>query len=185
MSNPADSGYLSDKDQAPPKAVSRSASTMSLISGHAKSSVTALIRFIFKNNNLPLLLNLLHHSVAARYLLTTPYSLLRRYTQQSHQTVIAPAATDMLRSLGGLHMSLAGLSLLSLKYRDLRIEQMSLIILSIANITQLWSHSMAYWRTSGRWNIRILREIGLLELVASVVSFIAYTKSASKSRKLL
>jgi hypothetical protein len=185
MSNSADSGYLSDKDLAPPKAVSRPASTMSLISGHARSFVTAMIQFIFKNNNLPLLLNLLHHSIAARYLLTAPYSLLRRYIQQSHHTVVAPVATDMLRSLGGLHMSLAGLSLLSLINRELKIEQMSLTVLSIANITQLWAHSMAYWRASGRWNIRALREIGLLEMVASAVSIIAFAKSAAKSRKLI
>jgi hypothetical protein len=187
MPNSADSGYISDRDTAlpTPKAVITRNSTMSFLSGHVHSFVIALIRFMFKNNNLPLLINLVHHSAAARYLLATPYTLLRRYTQQSHQTVVAPVATDVLRSVGGLHLSLAGLSLLSLKHRDLKIEQMSLIVLSIANISQLWAYSMAYWRVAGRWNIRALREVGLLEMIASIISIIAYAKSARKTRKIL
>jgi len=187
MPNSADSGYISDKDMTPPKPVNRRnpVSTKSFISGHVQSFAAALLRFIFRNNNLPLLINLLHHSAAARYLLAAPYTLLKRYTQQSHQTVVAPVATDVLRSAGGLHLALASLSLLSLKHRDLKIEQMSLIVLSIANISQLWAHAIAYWRVAGRWNIRTLREIGLLELLASTVSIIAYANSARKSRKIL
>lgn len=161
------------------------ASTLSLINGHAQSLALALIRFIFKNNNLPLLINLLHHSAAARYLLAAPYTLLRRYTQQTPETVVAPVATDMLRSVGGLHLSLAALSLLTLKERNLNMERMSLVVLSIANISQLWAHATAYWRMTGRWNIRALREVGLVELIASTVSVIAYINSARKSKQIL
>jgi hypothetical protein len=44
---------------------------------------------------------------------------------------------------------------------------------------------MAYWRVAGRWNIRALREVGLLEMIASIISIIAYAKSARKTRKIL
>ncbi|KAJ2963449.1 hypothetical protein NQZ79_g1588 [Umbelopsis isabellina] len=187
MPKSSDSGYISDREIMPSTQArnGKPASTISFINGHAQSLALALIRFIFKNNNLPLLINLLHHSAAARYLLAAPYTLLRRYTQQTTETVVAPVATDMLRSVGGLHLSLAALSLLTLKERNLDMERMSLIVLSIANISQLWAHAMAYWRMTGRWNLRAIREVGLVELIASTISVIAYINSARKSKQIL
>ncbi|KAI9251882.1 hypothetical protein BDA99DRAFT_444158 [Phascolomyces articulosus] len=151
------------------------------------------MHIVFKDNNLPLIINIIYHAVAARSLIAEPWLLVNRYIkvpviqqqQQQHKPVLAAAnlATDALRAIGAMHMALGLLAALALKERRARAEQSALLVLTLASLGQTWAHARAYWNS--KYSIRAIQEIGSLDSLVFVISSIALAKTARRTGHLL
>ncbi|KAI9494722.1 hypothetical protein BDB00DRAFT_735378, partial [Zychaea mexicana] len=151
---------------------------------------------VFKDNNLPLILNIIYHAAAARSLIAEPWLLVNRYikvpiiqqqqSQQAHRPVLAAAnlATDALRAVGAMHAALGLLAALALKERHIRAERSALLILTLASLGQTWAHGRAYW-TNSKYSLRALQEVGSLDSLVFVVSSIALVKTVRRTGRLL
>ncbi|KAG2222707.1 hypothetical protein INT45_011195 [Circinella minor] len=158
-----------------------------------RSFLGRVVHIVFKDNNLPLILNIIYHAAAARSLIAEPWLLVNRYIKvpviqqqpQQHRPLLAAAnlATDALRAIGAMHMALGLLATLALKERRIRTEQSALLVLTLASLGQTWAHARAYW--SSKYTIRAIQEIGSLDSLVFVVSSIALVKTVRRTGQLL
>lgn len=155
----------------------------------------ALFNFVFRNNNLPLLLNAVYHFTTARRLMTKPWLTVNRYVKipamqpqgsNDHRLIMAAAtlATDSLRAMGSLHMALGFLASLALQERRVATERSALMVLSLAAAGQSWSHAKAYW-ADGQYTLRALKEIGSLDALVLAVSSVALIQTVRRTGQVL
>ncbi|KAG9291450.1 hypothetical protein G9A89_021869 [Geosiphon pyriformis] len=173
-----------------------SPSTIRLLLGHTASFLLFLFSLLFRSNNLPLLLNFLHHSIITRsYLFAPGAPLLIRYTNigalnSIKDNPLPQIAIDLLRYLGGIHSSLATFSILTLigrKDSSMSTEKLAFLVLAVANGMAAWLDMKNYWRGrgSGRWNWTFLKERALRNSLIALMNCIAYGISVRKTRGLL
>ena len=158
-----------------------------------RSFLGRILHIVFKDNNLPLILNIIYHAAAARSLIGEPWLLVNRYIKvpviqqqpQQHRPILAAAnlATDALRAIGVMHMALGLLATLALKERRIRTEQSTLLVLTLAALGQTWAHARAYWNS--KYSVRAIQEIGSLDSLVFVVSSIALVKTIRRTGQLL
>ncbi|KAI8371624.1 uncharacterized protein BYT42DRAFT_474913, partial [Radiomyces spectabilis] len=156
--------------------------------------------YVFKDNNLPLLLNIIYHLVAARTLLSKPQGAVVRYTVQPHinpaiaasngrrilpQTSSAIQTIDAYRAIGATHLAFATLAALALKERRIASERLALVVLSVTSMGQTASHAYAYWRSQQQYTLKALQEIGGLDACITVITAIALSNTVSRTGKLL
>ncbi|KAI9029684.1 hypothetical protein CLU79DRAFT_735418 [Phycomyces nitens] len=120
--------------QRPPRIMTiadeRPPTTQALLWGHLKSMTIALARFALKHSHLALLINLFQHSWNARsFLVSARRSRIDR---------------DRLGTLGVMHLAFAVLSGLTLRDRKRSTEQSALLVLTIAAMGQVWSHTTTW-----------------------------------------
>ncbi|KAI7855015.1 hypothetical protein BDC45DRAFT_117918 [Circinella umbellata] len=154
-----------------------------------RSFLGRVVHLVFKDNNLPLIINIIYHAAAARSLIAEPWLLVNRYIKvpviqqqpQQHRPLLAAAnlATDALRAIGAMHIALGLLATLALKERRVRTEQSALLVLTLASLGQTWAHARAYW--SSKYTIRAIQEIGSLDSLVFVVSSIALVKTVRRT----
>lgn len=177
-------------DRAPP--------TWAFIVGHARYFAKTSLRFIFKDNNLPLLINVIYHLIAARSLILKPSKTVVRYVfipptlstsssplrYQIEQTTAI--ATDSFRSLGVLHLALGVASALALKDRRQSTERSALLVLTISAIGQTWAHFDAYWKHTGsQYTYQALKEVGSSNIFITLISLVALSKTVKRTGKLI
>ncbi|KAI8882274.1 hypothetical protein K501DRAFT_324044 [Backusella circina FSU 941] len=184
----------------PPIAVgpSNPPSTFALLAGHVKFFAQSSLRFIFKDNNLPLLINLIYHLMAARNLLTQPWRTVVRYLsippaspsssaqvqQQVHRTTAI--ATDTFRAIGAMHLSLAALSALALKERRQASERSALLVLTLNAVGQAYAHLTGYWeKTGSQYTLKAIQEIGASDAVVLLVCSIALSKTIRRTGRFI
>lgn len=177
-------------DKAPP--------TRAFILGHARYFAKTSLQFIFKDNNLPLLINFIYHLIVARSLILKPSKTVVRYViipptlsssssplrYQIEQTIAI--ATDSFRSLGVLHLALGVLSALALKERRQSTERSALLVLTLSAIGQTWAHFDAYWRHTGsQYTYKALKEVGSSNIFITLISLVALSKTIKRTGKLI
>lgn len=177
-------------DKAPP--------TWAFIVGHARYFAKTSLRFIFKDNNLPLLVNIIYHLIAARSLILKPSKTVVRYVfipptlsstssslrYQIEQT--AAIATDSFRSLGVFHLALGVLSALALKERRQATERSALLVLTLSAVGQTWAHFDAYWKHTGsQYTFKALQEIGSSNIFVTLINLVALSKTVKRTGKLI
>ncbi|CAO3648971.1 unnamed protein product [Mucor hiemalis] len=173
-------------------------STWAFMKGHARYFAKTSVQFIFKDNNLPLLINVIYHLLAARALVVKPLKTVERYINippilptasnplryQIEQT--AAIAKDSFRALGVLHLALGFLSLLALKERRQSSERSALLVLTLSSIGQTWAHFNAYWKNSGsRYTYKALQEIGASNIIVTTISAIALSKTVRRTGRIV
>lgn len=173
-------------------------STWAFMKGHAKYFAKTSLQFVFKDNNLPLLINVIYHLLAARALIAKPLKTVERYVNippilptasnplryQIEQTTAI--AKDSFRALGVLHLALGFLSLLALKERRQSSERSALLVLTLSSVGQTWAHFHAYWKTSGsRYTYKALQEIGSSNIIVTLISAIALSKTVRRTGRIL
>jgi hypothetical protein len=177
---------------------SKPPSTLAFLAGHVKFFAQSSLRFIFKDNNLPLLINLIYHLIAARNLMGRPWRTVVRYLsippaspsssaqvqQQVHRTTAI--ATDTFRALGAMHLSLAALSGLALKERRQSSERSALLVLTLNAIGQAYAHLTGYWeKTGSQYTLRAIQEIGVSDAAVLLVSSIALSKTIRRTGRFV
>ncbi|KAI8064387.1 hypothetical protein BC940DRAFT_306124 [Gongronella butleri] len=173
-------------DDAPHQAARRRRpSTRRLILGHARSLFWAFGRFLFKDNNWTLMLNLLAHVLAARQLWQKSRVAVRRYTNLSapspttthaHNITVTNSATllaDAFRAQGVLHLALGILASLAIKERRLSTERTALWVLAIASWGQSFVQIRSYLQSPALYTLRALQEFGAMNGILTIVTTIA------------
>lgn len=178
--------------------IDESHSRRAFFKGHAKYFAKTSLQFIFKDNNLPLLINLVYHLIAARSLLLKPLKTVDRYISipsispssslplryQIEQT--ASVAVDSFKALGVLHFALGVLSALALKERRQSSERSALLVLTLSSIGQTWTHFNAYWKSTGsQYTYKALQEVGGSNLFITMISAIALSKTVRRTGRLI
>ncbi|KAI8646573.1 hypothetical protein BD408DRAFT_409894 [Parasitella parasitica] len=177
--------------------IARQPSTLAFIKGHVHYFLKSALQFVFKDNNLPLLINLIYHLIAARALLNKPWRTVIRYLgipptpkpnsalkHQIEQTT--SIAIDLLRTQGVFHLAMGALAVLALKERRQSSERSALFVLTLSSVGQTWSHFNAYWKSSHQqYNLKALQEVGGSDLLVALISSIALTKTARRTGKLV
>ncbi|KAI8136999.1 hypothetical protein BJV82DRAFT_637180 [Fennellomyces sp. T-0311] len=174
----------------PPQPITHHSRLSFILSG-IRSVLGRVANFVFKDNNLPLLLNVIYHLAAARSLIAQPWQIVNRYIkvpvikQEQHKPVLAAAnlATDALRAIGAMHAALGLLAALALKERRVNTERSALLVLTLASVGQTWAHASAYWNS--KYSIRALQEVGSLDSLVFLVSGIALVKTVRRTGRLL
>ncbi|KAF7729988.1 hypothetical protein EC973_003401 [Apophysomyces ossiformis] len=174
----------SHDEQAPSK--------RALLWGHLKYFVIATIRFALKNNNLALIINLVHHLWSARTLLRRPVKVIARSWQRqqlppfaspSSSTAVAWATNyssqklmkDVFRAMGVMHLAFAMLTGLALKERRRSTQRSALLVLTMASVGQAWARTMA---SGVQWAGRhALRDTGVLDAIVFLVSSVAFSRT--------
>lgn len=183
--------FIDDTNDKPPR-------TRDFIVGHAKYFVKTSLQFIFKDNNLPLLINIIYHLLAARSLLLKPLKTVDRYISipsisptsslplryQIEQTT--SLAVDSFKTLGVLHFALGVLSAIALKERRQSSERSALFVLTLSSIGQTWTQFNAYWKSTGsRYTYKALQEVGSSNLFITLISAIALSKTVKRTGRLI
>ncbi|KAI9280098.1 hypothetical protein BY458DRAFT_431209 [Sporodiniella umbellata] len=173
-------------------------STWAFIRGHAKHCAKSALKFVFKDNNLPLLINMIYHLAAARTLVARPWKTTNRYIsiasplkttsrplrQQIEQTTAV--AVDIFRTLGVMHFALGILSALALKERRQSSERSALTILALTSIGHTWAYLSAYMqRTGSQYTLKAIREVGSSNIVVMVMSIIALSKTIKRTGRFI
>lgn len=182
--------HYHNNDKPPP--------TWAFIMGHARYFAKTSLQFIFKDNNLPLLINIIYHLVAARSLLFKSFKTVTRYVsiptslpssssplrfQIEQATAIA---MDTFKTLGVLHLSLGLLSALALKERRQSSERNALLVLTVASVGQTWAHFHAYWRATGsQYTLKALQEVGGSNIIMTLISTIALSKTVKRTGRII
>jgi hypothetical protein len=175
----------------------RQPSTLAFIKGHGRYFLKSALQFIFKDNNLPLLINLIYHLVVARALLNKPWKTVIRYLgipptpkpnsalkHQIEQTT--SIAIDLFRTQGVFHLAMGALAALALKERRQSSERSALFVLTLSSVGQTWSHFNAYWKSSHQqYNLKALQEVGGSDLLVTLISTIALSKTARRTGRLI
>jgi hypothetical protein len=179
-----------DHDRAPP--------LWAFINGHARYFAKTSLQFIFKDNNLPLLINIIYHLLAARTLILKPGRTVTRYVNipptlptassalryQIEQTTAV--AMDSFRAMGVLHLALGLLSALALKERRQSSERSALLVLTLSSIGQTWAHFNAYWKNTGsQYTYKALQEVGASNIFMMAISTIALSKTVRRTGRIL
>jgi hypothetical protein len=172
--------------------------TWAFIVGHARYFAKSSLQFIFKDNNLPLLINIIYHLVAARSLILKPWKTVTRYITisptlpssssplrfQIEQTTAI--AMDSFRALGVLHLALGVLSALALKERRQSSERSALLVLTLSSIGQTWAHLNAYWKSTGsQYTYKALQEVGSSNIIMTLISAIALSKTVRRTGRII
>ncbi|OBZ82021.1 hypothetical protein A0J61_09932 [Choanephora cucurbitarum] len=126
---------------------------LAFIKGHAQHFISSTLQFVFKDNNLPLIINIAHHLLVARMLIARSSKSVSRYLNIPSTVALAThsplrhqieqthlVATDSFRAQGVLHLALGLLSILALKERRISSERSALLVLTLASAGQAWSH---------------------------------------------
>ncbi|KAI7871711.1 hypothetical protein BDF14DRAFT_1758282 [Spinellus fusiger] len=151
------------------------------------SLFTCAVHFIFRNNNLPLIIHLLYHLGAARVLLKSPVTAVRRYTassQWNNDHALALTA-DQFRTIGIMHLALGILAGLTLKERRIASEHSALLVFTMASAGQLWAHAKAYLAHPGHYTVRAVQEIGVLDSLLLAVGSVALVKTVKRTGHIL
>ncbi|ORZ00127.1 hypothetical protein BCR43DRAFT_484715 [Syncephalastrum racemosum] len=164
----------------------RAPSRRQLLWGHIKSLSLAVIRFVLKNNNWALTINLLHHLWRARTLFIQPYKrTLRAVAKGEPQRWAKYAWRDAVRLMGAMHLFFAMLTGFALKRHRVSTDRSALLLLALASIGQSTSRASAYWRSGATYTLRALRDAGLLDAIVFFVTSIAFSKTARRTGRLL
>ncbi|KAI8328252.1 hypothetical protein BC941DRAFT_445375 [Chlamydoabsidia padenii] len=149
--------------------------------GHIHSCGSYTSQFIFKNNHLPLLLNILGHLFTAKQLCRT--TAVTKYTnlRSSSSQVVA---SDLFQNLGVLHLALGALSALALKERRLSTERMALWVLAVVAWGRSLLQTRAYISSPGLYTINALQEWGILNGVLTIISTIALRNTIQRTGRL-
>ncbi|KAI9316835.1 hypothetical protein BX666DRAFT_1947400 [Dichotomocladium elegans] len=157
-----------------------------------RSSASTIANHVFRDNNLPLLVNAIYHLAAARQLLQRPASTMDRYvyipvSQQKHKSALAATslATDALRMVGAMHLALGVLAGLVLKERRIGAERQALLVLTLASVGQAWAHARGYYESSRNYTLKALQEIGTLDTMVMLISGIAWSKTVRRTGRWL
>lgn len=192
------SGQIEEQDEGEEdKILVKQPSTLAFIKGHGRYFLKSALQFIFKDNNLPLLINLIYHLVAARALLNKPWRTVIRYLgipptpkpnsalkHQIEQTT--SIAIDLFRTQGVFHLAMGALAALALKERRQSSERSALFVLTLSSVGQTWSHFNAYWKSSHQqYNLKALQEVGGSDLLVTLISAIALSKTARRTGRLI
>ncbi|CDS11561.1 hypothetical protein LRAMOSA03824 [Lichtheimia ramosa] len=168
-----------------PKRTSTAASIWIMI----RTALGKVAYYIFKDNNLPLLVNLAYHLAAARSLMLRPNRTIDRYIQvpvsmkqeKKHVLAATTLATDSLRLVGVMHLALGLLAGLALKERRIAAERSALLVLTLASAGQAWAHARGYWESSSYYTLRAIQEIGSLDTAVLFITTVALSKTARRS----
>ncbi|KAG0740742.1 hypothetical protein G6F57_011485 [Rhizopus arrhizus] len=176
----------------------RPPSSWAFIKGHTKYCAKSALNFIFKDNNLPLLINMIYHFTAARALVTRPWKTTNRYiyiaspvdtTSRSLRYQIeqtTAVAVDTFRALGVMHFALGLLSALALKERRASSERSALTVLTMASIGHAWAYMSAYWQKTGsQYTLDAIREVGTSNLLVMLMSVVALSKTIKRTNKFI
>ncbi|KAL0097198.1 hypothetical protein J3Q64DRAFT_1828410 [Phycomyces blakesleeanus] len=151
-----------------------------------RTVLSAIVDFIFRDNNLPLLINLIYHLAAARVLIGSPTKTSKRYLV-TFRTIVEPSktlATDAFRMIGVMHLAFGLLAGLALKERKVASERSALLVLALVSTGQAWAHGRAYAAQSRQYTFKALQEIGLLDAVIVMVSSVAWTKTVRRTGRV-
>ena len=172
--------------------------TWAFIKGHTKYFAKTTLQFIFRDNNLPLLINVIYHLIAARSLVLRPWKTVGRYVTippplpasssplrfQIEQTT--SIAIDSFRAIGVLHLALGVLSALALKERRQSSERSALLVLTLASIGETWANFNAYWKSTGsRYTYKALQEVGSSNILVSTITVIALSKTIRRTGRII
>lgn len=176
----------------------RPPSSWAFIKGHTKYCAKSALNFIFKDNNLPLLINMIYHFTAARALITRPWKTTNRYiyiaspvdtTSRSLRYQIeqtTAVAVDTFRALGVMHFALGLLSALALKERRASSERSALTVLTMASIGHAWAYMSAYWQKTGsQYTLDAIREVGTSNILVMLMSVVALSKTIKRTNKFI
>lgn len=187
-----------DINNVQPIVIQDNPSTWAFIKGHTKYCIKSSIQFIFKDNNLPLLVNMIYHLIAARALMARPWKTTHRYIYiasplgssskslryQIEQTTAI--AVDTFRALGVMHLALGVLSALALKERRQSSERSALVVLTLASLGNAWAHMNAYWQKTGsQYTLKAIQEVGSSNLFVLVISSIALSKTIKRTGRFI
>ncbi|KAI7898619.1 uncharacterized protein BX663DRAFT_524114 [Cokeromyces recurvatus] len=175
----------------------RPPSNWALIKGHTRYFLIATLKFIFRDNNLPLLINIVYHIVAARALLARPWKTVVRYLTipptPNHSNVLkhqinqtTSIAIDAFRTQGVFHLALGVLGMLALKDRRQSSERSALFVLTLSAIGQSWTHLQAYWKSNQQvYTLKALQEVGSSDIFIAFISSVALFKTIRRTGRLI
>ncbi|KAI8099672.1 uncharacterized protein BX664DRAFT_321839, partial [Halteromyces radiatus] len=151
-----------------------------LVWGHIQSFSSMAGRFMFKDNNLPLILNVIGHLLAARQLWLK--GSVTRYTnlQSQQKTVVM----DQFRSIGVLHLAMGLLAALALKERRLSTERTALWVLSLAAWSQTFVQARAYLQSPSLYTLKAIQEWGGLNAILTIITTVALRKTVRRTGRL-
>ncbi|CAO3618929.1 unnamed protein product [Cunninghamella blakesleeana] len=199
-----------EKDrQLPPLPISKP-SFQQFIVGHIRSFSIMFSRFMFKDNNLTLLLNIIGHLLAARQLWGKPKASVARYTNiisrsstlNNHTSALSSSLTssssstlsssaittlmmDQFRGMGVLHLALGCLAALALKERRLSTERTALWVLAISSWGQSYVQAKAYLTSPSLYTLNALRELGTLNGLLTIITTIALKNTIRRTGRYL
>ncbi|KAI9303655.1 hypothetical protein BJ944DRAFT_250509 [Cunninghamella echinulata] len=174
-----------------------------IVTGHIRSFSIVLSRFMFKDNNLTLLLNIIGHLLAARQLWGKPKASVARYTNiltrtsptinntniSSSSSLSSSAITtlmmDQFRGMGVLHLALGCLAALALKERRLSTERTALWVLAISSWGQSYVQAKAYLTSPSLYTLNALRELGTLNGLLTIITSIALRNTIRRTGRIL
>ncbi|KAI9486888.1 MAG: hypothetical protein EXX96DRAFT_474891 [Benjaminiella poitrasii] len=173
-------------------------SNWALFKGHTHHFLKATLKFIFKDNNLPLLINIVYHLIAARALLARPWKTVTRYLSipptpaASHSALrhqierTTSLAMDGFRVQGIYHLALGCLGALALKERRQSTERSALLVLTLSAVGQAWTHLRAYWKSDHQlYTLKALQEVGSSDLFIALISSVALVKTIRRTGRLV
>ena len=146
-----------------------------LIAGHVKSLSIALFRFILKNNNWALVINLLHHLWGARKLI--------KKTPQA-QRLGSSVVKDALRVVATMHLAFATLTGLALRHKRVSTDRSTLLVLALVALGQAWTYTRSFWQSGTKLTVKALRRSGILDTFVFAVSSLAFSKTLRRSGRL-
>ncbi|KAI9009322.1 hypothetical protein CLU79DRAFT_775150 [Phycomyces nitens] len=146
----------------------------------------SIVHYIFRDNNLPLLINIIYHLMAARVLIGSPTKTSKRYLT-TFKSIVEPSkslATDAFRMIGIMHLAFGLLAGLALKERKVASERSALLVLTLVSAGQAWAHGRAYAAQSKQYTLKALQEIGLLDIMIVMVSSVAWSKTVRRTGRV-
>ncbi|KAI8364945.1 hypothetical protein BD560DRAFT_402534 [Blakeslea trispora] len=189
--------FEEEEEEDPPEddnIISSAPPLIAFIKGHVKHLMSSMLEFVFKDNNLPLIINIVYRLLVAKMLITRSSKSVSRYLNIPSTVTLAThsplrhqieqtnlVATDTFRTQGVLHLALGLLSILALKERRLSSERSALLVLTLASAGQAWSHTNTYWKSKQHYTIRVLHEVCLPEICVAMVNSIALSKTIKRS----
>lgn len=147
-----------------------------LIAGHVRSLSIALFRFLLKNNNWALVVNLVHHLWGAR-------KLVIKNTPQA-QRLGSSVAKDALRVIATMHLAFATLTGLALRHKRVSTDRSTLLVLALVALGQALTYTRSFWQSGTKLTIRALRRSGVLDTFVFAVSSLAFSKTLRRSGRL-
>lgn len=144
--------------------------------GPVQSCLTNTGHYLFKDNNLPLLLNVAGHLLTAKRLCRS--TAVTRYTTA---TTSSPWVGDLCRHIGALHLSQACLAALVLKDRQPRsTERSALWVLAFV----AWVRTYHHIRGSSLYTWAALQDLGATNATLAVVTSIALRNTIQRTGKV-
>lgn len=147
-----------------------------LIAGHVRSLSIALFRFLLKNNNWALVVNLLHHLWGARKLVIKNAPQAKRLG--------GSVAKDALRVIATMHLAFATLTGLALRHKRVSTDRSTLLVLALVALGQALTYTRSFWQSGTKLTIKALRRSGVLDTFVFAVSSLAFSKTLRRSGRL-